>query len=187
MFDLFIKRFEKEVTEAQQRIEQIRAMERYYNATKAALEATRLPNDTVIAFHPATVKVTIKAVKTDLLATFDRLCEDVGRRLLEVGLHRDGVPATRLGGYWHQVEWSWLHFPRASPVRQVIIEVDLPPNGLLDAKVTCVQVPTISRKFKVERIERPMIAPPPGMVTLPGWDRAAMLRPAPLGDDGLPF
>jgi hypothetical protein len=149
-YDLFIKAFEKHVAGVQAQIEQVRGMERTYNIARTALEAAKLPNEIRLTVSGSNVKLDIQATNRDCQAIFAPLIEDIGKRLLDAGLHKDGEPAKRDGGMWHELVRYWNLDEGAKQVR---IEIAVPREGMRDLKWKVIDRPTTYQEYTAIGLE----------------------------------
>ncbi|MBX9587874.1 MAG: hypothetical protein K2X43_01125 [Hyphomonadaceae bacterium] len=165
-YDLFVKAFEKMVTEAQKSIERARAMELPYNAVKEALEAVNLPHDTKLAFGSSSVSVKVTALPEDRLETFESLVKAIGKRLFEAGAHRDGEPASERGGWWHQIQYTWNMRRGDIYSGYVMLTVELPSDGISDIAVQVRKEVYEGRTYLLHPRNPATWAPPANMRTV---------------------
>jgi hypothetical protein len=132
-YDVFIKAFEKRVTAAQEQIEKLRAMERWYDCCKQALETVALPNEHDLNLSGDAIVMSVRALPADRLATFERLVEAVGGSLKAAGLRDDPTPARSMGGCYCDIDFVWRQWRPQH--RSVILAIKLPETGIADVLV----------------------------------------------------
>jgi hypothetical protein len=133
----FITVFEKEVTAAQERSKNIEAMEYPYNIVKEAVEKHNLPNDSDIILHETGINITIMAVPSDSIKTFNSLITTIGECLLKSNIHKDGLPSCVNGGNWYSMfrKWSGKNPKNSNKCCSIELTIHLPIEGLIDIEV----------------------------------------------------
>jgi hypothetical protein len=133
----FITVFEKEVTAAQERIKKIEAMEYPYNIVREAMERNNLPNDSNIILSENGIDITILAISSDSMRTFDALVSSIGESLVKADIHKDGLPACVNGGNWHNMfrRWYGKNPRKDNKICHVDLTIDIPIEGLVDLEV----------------------------------------------------
>lgn len=129
-YDVFITAFEKAVTAAQERIEKLRSLEGVYSLVRDVMLLHQLPNDHHLLLDEGGVRVTIEAIGTDSIKTFETIAGDIGRKLLERKLHHDGLPS--VGDLSTSRQWM---FNIRSLSKNVKVDVNIPPAGIIDIEV----------------------------------------------------
>jgi hypothetical protein len=146
-YDLFIKAFERKVAEAQQKIEKLRGLEQIYNVVRDVLERFKLPNATTLNMTSDGVAIGIHGAASDSTETFEPLTKAMGEALVRAGLRTNPEPASRIGGWWHDINHIWRV---GEDNRVVTLSIDVPdPDGFRDLDVITVTRQSESYEYEL--------------------------------------
>jgi hypothetical protein len=120
--------FENYVTTVQEKITALDKMRRLYNIVKFSLEKINMPNETRVSVEPTYISLTIVALPSDSLKTFEPIIRDIGHSLLDAKLHRDGTPSHRAGGPYPLIFKTWSLVNGV----EILLSIECPENGLTD-------------------------------------------------------
>lgn len=100
--DIFIDVFQKQVTEAQQRIEKLREMEQIYNAVRYGIMAYKGDQEIKVALETTSVRVDMTGTANDTLKTAQSLLDCINNEFEQMPfLQRVSKtkPSVSIGGY----------------------------------------------------------------------------------------
>jgi hypothetical protein len=128
----FITAFEKKVTEAQDTIRKIEALQQPYNIAVSVMEEASLENECSVNLYPNSVCISINATQKDNSSLFKQLSTKLGVALKAAGIHKDAVPAYGTNQYQASFTYTW----RLSDIKKsVVVTVHLPEGGIEDLAV----------------------------------------------------
>lgn len=110
----------------------VSAMELRYREVVASLKEGNFPNETKLSLLPGLVFVVVAALPSDRLDSFTPLLNNIGRRLVENGLHSDGKPSRAEGGGEAAVIYSWASWEGNNNGETVHVKITVPETGLQD-------------------------------------------------------
>lgn len=129
-YDLYIKHYEKKVTEAQKMIEQTARLAPFYNICRDALNKNEhFPNDIKLDTKYNGVYVEIGLTEENHYLDFAPIVQDIQRLLVKKG-YRDkghGPSLSDLNCYW--IYWKWILQRDSKVIGEINVKLDIPYDG----------------------------------------------------------
>jgi hypothetical protein len=131
-YDIFLKAFEKAVTEAQEAVRKMEAMQIEYICAKEALEAAAFPNDANLTLNKGQVTISVYAKATDDFGMYERFIVDLHKRMVERKVRDQKVPPGLDGRNEHSALAYWAYHTKNGHVG---VFVYVPSGGMIGARV----------------------------------------------------